>query len=65
MGVEAASYSVSEAERMLSVCAVIFNGQTEKDVSVEISISQMPDTTAQGRQLCSNLQSVTLYACTQ
>ena len=63
MGLEAASYSVSEAEGVLSVCAVIINGQTERDVSVEFSISQMPDTTAQGRQLCSNLWSVTLYEC--
>ena len=49
MGLEAANYSVSEAEEVLSVCAVIINGQTERDVSVEFSISQMPDTTAQGR----------------
>ena len=46
---EAASYSVFEAEGVLSVCAVIINGQTERDVSVNLSISQMPDTTAQGR----------------
>ena len=47
---EAASYSVSEAEGVLSVCAVIINGQTERDVSVALSISQMADTstTAQG-----------------
>ena len=49
VGLEAASYSVSEAEEVLSVCAVIINGQTERDVSVEFSVSQMPDTTAQGR----------------
>ena len=48
VGMETASYSVSEAEGMLSVCAVIINGQTERDVPVEFSISQMPDTTAQG-----------------
>ena len=48
---EAASYSVSEAEEVLSVCAVLMNGQTERDVSVEFSISQMQDTTAEGRQL--------------
>ena len=58
---EAASHSISEAEGLLSVCAVIMIGQTERDVSVEFSISQMPDTTAEGRQLCSNLQSVTMY----
>ena len=63
MGLEAESYSVSEAEEVLSVCAVIINGQTERDVSVEFSIAQLPDTTAQGRQLCSNLQSVTLHEC--
>ena len=45
---EAASYSVSEVEGSLSVCAVIMNGQTERDVSVVFSISQMPDTTAEG-----------------
>ena len=60
VGLEAASYSVSEAEEVLSVCAVIINGQTERDVSVEFSVSQMPDTTAQGKQLISNLQSETL-----
>lgn len=60
VGLEAASYSVSEAEGVLTVCAVIINGQTERDVSVNFSISQMPDTTAQGKQLFSNLQSETL-----
>ena len=65
VGLEAESYSVSEAEGVLSVCAVIINGQTERDVSVEFSISQMPDTTAQGRQLCSNLLSVTLHEYAQ
>ena len=48
VGMEAASYSVSEAEGVLSVCAVIINGQTEREISVEFSISQMPDTTAEG-----------------
>ena len=48
VGMEAASYSVSETEEVLSVCAVIIDGQTERDVSVEFSVSQMPDTTAQG-----------------
>ena len=62
---EAASYSVSEAEGLLSVCAVIINGQTERDVSVGFSIPQLPATLAQGRQLRSNLHSVTLYAYTQ
>ena len=65
MGLEAASYSVSEAEGVLTVCAVIINGQTERDVSVEFSISQMPDTTAQGRRLYSNLQSGTQLICKQ
>ena len=49
VGLEAASYPVSETEGVLTVCAVIINGQTERDVSVEFSVSQMPDTTAQGR----------------
>ena len=65
VGMEAESYSVSEAEGVLSVCAVIINGQTERDVSVEFSISQMPDTTAEGSQLCCNLQSGTQLMCTQ
>ena len=47
MGFQEASYSVSEAEGVLSVCAVL-SGQTERNVSVELSISQLPGTTAQG-----------------
>ena len=39
VGMEAASYSVSETEGVLTVCAVIIDGQTERDVSVEFSVS--------------------------
>lgn len=47
MGFQEASYSVIEAEGVLSVCAVL-SGQTERNVSVELSILQLPGTTAQG-----------------
>jgi len=47
VGLQEASYSVSEAEGVFSVCAVL-SGQTERNVSVELSISQLPGTTAQG-----------------